>query len=562
MADSIKKWINDNLVYSRGLVCKKCKKEWFDKYNFTNQYQEILAITEFLDDISPTLPQRIWHILNDKLEKYKCHNLNCNNTTSFFAFTKGYLKTCCLTCAQFDPETIAKIKSTNLEKYGVEYGLSNVDIIKKRNDTLQKRYGVDNPSKIEGINEKKKQTCLKNYGVEWILQDFSKREIGMINKYGVDNNTKREDIRKRYSIEKKHLFYNSFFSTDRLKDKISPLFSKEEYKGVGIDHLFLCKKCGNQFMGKMEDGDIPRCLICYPTTGSSLFEKEITEYIKSVLLNEEIIENTKKILNGLELDIFIPSKKLAIECNGLYWHGEIGGNKNRLYHLHKTEQCEKQGIRLIHIFEDEWKFKKEIVKSRLQSIMLATNHTIFARKCKIREIDSTQSIKFLEENHLQGKDNSSIKFGLYYKDELISLMSFGKLRIILGNTPSPNVYEMYRFCSKLNTSVVGGASKLIKHFIKTYNPTKIISYADRRWSDGHLYKSLGFIKISSGSPNYWYFGKGNSYRRYHRFGYAKHTLSSKLKVFNPTISEWENMKLNGWDRIWDCGSTKHELIIH
>ena len=104
MNEDIKKWIKDNLFYSRGLVCKKCKKEWFDKYKFSNQYNEIIQVTSFLDDINPTLPQRIWHIINDKLEKQKCYNPSCNNTTSFFAFTKGYLRTCCPSCAQFDPQ--------------------------------------------------------------------------------------------------------------------------------------------------------------------------------------------------------------------------------------------------------------------------------------------------------------------------------------------------------------------------------------------------------------------------------------------------------------------------
>ena len=105
---NIKEWIQNNLLYSRGLICKKCKLEWFTKYGFINQYNQILSVTNFLNDINPTIPQRIWHILNDKLEKNKCCNPNCNNTTTFFAFTKGYLRSCCPSCAQFDPQTIDK----------------------------------------------------------------------------------------------------------------------------------------------------------------------------------------------------------------------------------------------------------------------------------------------------------------------------------------------------------------------------------------------------------------------------------------------------------------------
>ena len=138
-------------------------------------------------------------------------------------------------------------------------------------------------------------------------------------------------------------------------------------------------------------------------------------------------------------------------------------------------------------------------------------------------------------------------------------MTFGKLRMSLGNSDIDGYWELYRFCSKTNTSVVGGASKLLNYFIKTYNPKKIISYADRRWSAGNLYEKIGFKKVSDTPPNYWYFGRGNSYKRHHRFGFAKHTLSKKLEIFDPNLSEWENMKANGWDRIWDCGSIKYEL---
>ena len=124
-----------------------------------------------------------------------------------------------------------------------------------------------------------------------------------------------------------------------------------------------------------------------------------------------------------------------------------------------------------------------------------------------------------------------------------------------------NVYELYRLCS--NTNVVGGASKLINHFIKTHNPSKIVSYADRRYTCIHnaFYEKIGFVKINEGTPNYWYFGKNANYKRTHRFGFAKHTLSKKLKIFNDALSEWENMKLNGYDRIWDCGSIKYEIIF-
>jgi hypothetical protein len=165
---------------------------------------------------------------------------------------------------------------------------------------------------------------------------------------------------------------------------------------------------------------------------------------------------------------------------------------------------------------------------------------------------------FLEKNHLQGSDTSSIKLGLYYKNELVSVMTFGNLRISLGSkNVNPNTYEMYRFCSKLNTSVIGAAGKLLTYFIKTYAPSKLISYADKRWSTGELYTKLGFNLISESRPSYFY--TKDHYRKYHRFLFRKSELAKKLTAFDPTKTEWENMKNNGWDRIWDCGNLKYEM---
>ena len=229
--------------------------------------------------------------------------------------------------------------------------------------------------------------------------------------------------------------------------------------------------------------------------------------------------------------------------------------------MNKTLECESKGIRLIHIFEDEWLFKKDIVKSRIKNLLNKNENKIFARKCTIKVINPSESNCFLENNHIQGKDNSSVKLGLLLNDELVSVMTFGKLRTALGNKNKIDIWEMYRFCNKINTTVIGAASKLIKYFIKTYYPKKIITYSDKRWNSGNLYTTLNFIKISNGTPNYWYYGKGNSYKRHHRFSFAKHTLSKKIKTFDINLTEWENMKNNGYDRIWDCGSDKFEFNI-
>jgi len=557
---NIKEWIEKNLIYSRGLISKKCKKEWFYKNGYGIWWNDIFKKTSFLNQYNPTFSQRVWHII-DKMDLVKCGNPSCNNLPMFFSFTKGYLKTCSNRCAQLNPITINKIKTTNLKKYGTEYSLSNKNIIEKKNKTVNERYGVNNISQAVGISEKKEKTCLKNYGVKWILSDQKRKEMAIFKKYGVDNILKLKSIQIKVSTTRRGNFYDWLLSSNRLKSVVIPLFTKEEYlsKGYYEDYKFKCCECKNEFLDCLEDGDLPRCNVCYK--GKSDFEKRVVDFIKTICF-DEIMENDKIVLNGKELDIYIPSKKIAIECDGLYWHGEINGTKNKTYHLDKTIECEKKGIRLIHIFEDEWINKQDIVKSILCNIF-KTDGKIYARNCIIKELQAKECNIFLKNNHLQGYDlTANIRIGLFNKDKLVSVMTYGNLRLSLGNKKTNNnEYEMRRYCNIINTSVIGGASKLLAHFIKIYKPSKIISYADKRWFIGGLYEKLKFIKVSNGNPNYWYFGKDKHYKRYHRFSFAKHTQQKKLKIFDVNLSEWKNMQNNGWDRIWDCGHLKYEYIV-
>jgi len=272
-------------------------------------------------------------------------------------------------------------------------------------------------------------------------------------------------------------------------------------------------------------------------------ENEIRNFLAT--LNIDFIEKDKEIIKPLELDILIPLHNIAIEFNGLYWHSDKFKPSN--YHLNKTELCEKKNIKLIHIFEDEWLFKKDIVLSRLKNILKLTENKIYARKCETKLVDTKIAKDFLNKNHIQGEVNSSIKIGLYYNDTLVSLMTFGKGRIALGG--SSNQYELLRFCNVLNTNVVGGADKLLQYFIKTYKPNEIISYADRRWSQGNLYEKLGFIQTHTSKPNYWYIINNN---RKHRFGFRKSILIKNGYDKNKT--EREIMIERKIYRIYDCGT--------
>jgi len=473
-------------------------------------------------------PEKLYRYINiDNKNLGICPN--CGKDCKFIHINKGFSYRCSYTCHNRAAQQ-SKEKTT-MEKYGVKNISQAQEIKNKKKETYLSHFGVDCNLKLESTKEQIKQTNLKKYGTEHPNQSpvIIKRNL--------------------------EILYERFLTDDRYKEVV-PLFTKEEYCGVELEHKWKCKLCNHEFDSHLQDGRIPRCYTCYPPS-TSLAQSEIQEFIKS--LSIDIVINDRKVLNGKELDIYMPSKNLAIEFNGLYYHGEISGGISKQYHLNKTLECACKGIQLIHIFEDEWNSKKDIVKSRLKSLLHKSTNVIYARKCEVRIIPSKECSVFLDINHIQGKDLSNIKLGLYYNNELVSTMTFGGLRKCMGSKSLEDNYELYRFCSKLNYSVVGAAGKLYAHFVKLYMPKRVISYADRRWSVGNLYEKIGFKKLSTSSPNYFYM-KDHTKRLY-RFNFRKSELHKKLKTFNPDISEWENMKLNGYDRIWDCGTIKFEWEI-
>ena len=287
-----------------------------------------------------------------------------------------------------------------------------------------------------------------------------------------------------------------------------------------------------------------RCPKCN-NVGISNSEKELRDFV-STLVDSDLIFNDRSLISPKELDIVIPDLNLAIEYCGLYWHSEFMG-KDKYYHINKLERCKYKGYRLITIFEDEWLVKNEIVKSRLKSIFNKIDNIIYANKCDIKLIDISEARKFCEANHLQGYGfGSYIRLGGFYNNELVAVMTFSKPSLTNGiKTEEDGVYELYRFCTKIDTTVVGIVSKLFKFFINNYEYTTIYSYADRRWSDGDIYDRLGFYKEGClTEPNCWYF-KNNLKRIRFRKTYA----------FEST--ERELMSSESYNIIWDCGNFKY-----
>jgi hypothetical protein len=323
-------------------------------------------------------------------------------------------------------------------------------------------------------------------------------------------------------------------------------YSKVEYVNCFTPITIICPEHG-EFIQKpyihLSGCGCQKCGMLY-----SHYEVELGDFISNLIGEENIIRNDRDTLNGIELDIHIPSMKLAFEFNGLYWHSEVK-KPNKKYHLRKTELCEEKGIHLIHIFEDEWVNKSNICKSRIINL-LGQSNKIYARNCKIVKLDNKLIKNFFDDNHIQGHVNSAIVYGLEYNGELISAMSFGGLRRNLGSKQTENCYELLRFCNKLNHSIIGGASKLFNHFVKKHKPNEVVSYVDRRWSMGNLYKKLNFTFSHKSEPSYFYVINGE---RKNRFGLRKDVLISKFGC-SPDDTEHNFCFNQGWYRIYDCGT--------
>jgi hypothetical protein len=223
--------------------------------------------------------------------------------------------------------------------------------------------------------------------------------------------------------------------------------------------------------------------------------------------------------------------------------------------LNKTNECLSKGIRLIHIFEDEWINRKEIWKSMLLNMLGLINNRIYARQCAVKLVSPNESRIFLNNNHIQGYSVSKYNYGLYYNDELVSLMTFGIPRINMGGNRGDGGYELVRFCNKLNTVVVGAASRLFKHFIEDMNPLKVVSYSDKRWSTGKLYSILGFEYSHDSAPNYYYV---DGLSRLNRFRFRKSMLVKE--GYDEGKSEHEIMLNRGLYRIYDCGTTVWKFV--
>ena len=353
---------------------------------------------------------------------------------------------------------------------------------------------------------------------------------------------------KKYAQEWQKGNYDALIqsSKERFGDKYDFPNIENEYVNSHSVITILCNTCGSMFQ-KIACDHITSpnggCRHC--AAGSSKPEEEIGDFVIANLpKNTSVIFNSRRILKGNEIDIFIPSKKIAIEFNGLYWHS----NKNKNYHLMKTEACAERGVCLVQIFEDEYKYHKDIVFSKLRHL-LGNNYDlpkIYGRKCIVQEIAFKDASSFLNKNHLQGVHKSTVYLGAYCNDELVGVMSFTK--------ENDNSWELTRFATDITKRAIGVGGKMFSYFVKEYDPEKIKSFADRRWTtnaSNNLYHHLGFELDKILKPDYRYFMEGET-ERIHKFRLRKKIINKKFDL-PMDLTESQMAEIIGARRIWDCG---------
>ncbi len=506
-----------------------------------------------------------------------------NNPRQFNTFELGYRKGCILgnKCKCVSNLRMKSLKITLNDKYGVDNANDIPGVLEKRQTTMMERYGVLFASQSESVKEKcritvnnksidditktkqkRKNTFIERFGVEHHMQLQSQQDkvfATNMKKYNakvpMQNSSIRNKAKETYAIKSKldkeliiaktkNTLNERVMTASRIgipadiltiiddKAKLSKVITDKTRKeivellNIGIHTLYLyAKKYDIQDLFRKDTSSGP--------------ENEINEYIKSMGFTTEIGNRT--ILNGKEIDIFIPELNIAVEYGGLYYHSEVSG-RYKQYHYNKYIGCLNQNITLITIFGDEWEYNQDKVKHRLMHILNKSTEQIYARKCNIKEIDYKEASIFINKYHLQGSVSAKINIGLFYNDELVSVMNFAKARY-----NKKYQYEILRFCSSI--SVVGGASKLFKYFIKQYSPNNVISYSDNRWGNGGVYKMLGMTKEKE-TIGFFY---TDYHKRYNRTKFQKHKLVAD--GHDASLTAKEIMQQSKYDIIWDCGQS-------
>jgi len=416
MKEEIKKFFIENNKSG----CKST--EWWLSKNKPELYLNILNNS---NDNSISFPEKIFLYINDVKDVPKCPH--CGNNVKYAGtLKKGYAKYCSISCVNKSQDHKDLIKKNCYEKYGVD-SYNQLDFVKEnKRKSFMSKYGADSPLRCKEFLLKAKNTMLSNYGttnpmkIEHVIENRKKL---------VENGTE----------------YNIITMLNKIKDNTIQFISHDHNKNL----VFYCDKCKNNFTinSSILSDRISRhskiCNIYNPHKSylsvSNIIIDELLPY------NLNIIIKDKNILNNKEIDIYFPDQKIGIEYNGLFWHSDRF--KSKTYHLDKTTLAESKGVQLLHIFDNEWNKKEDIVMSLIKSKFSIFTYNYDIKECEMKEINDIEEIKtFTNDNDIQGFINGDVYLGLCYKNKLIATT-------IIKRTKNESEFELLRFTTKLNYNV-------------------------------------------------------------------------------------------------------------
>jgi hypothetical protein len=435
---------------------KKLKKKDNEVYNHIIEYCHYYNMNNL------NFKEKVYYYYNNLKEVIKCKI--CDNNAKYYSLNKGYGIYCSEECRKKDGINIfKKVSLKTKEIYGYNNPSKDQNIVEKRKKTNIKKYGGNAPACSESILNKMKNTNLNKLGVEYPSQNLDVR-----NKYY--KTVKSKNLQKINNLL--NIDYNRQTMTMVCDNGKNHKFeiSISTYQNRKKSNSILCTKCNHSKISSMEI--------------------ELLNFIEKNY-NRTIIKSSRQIIKPYELDIYLPDINLAFEFNGLYWHSNKYKDIN--YHKVKSDLCEEKGIQLIHIWEDDWIYKQDIIKSILLNKFNKNFNKIYARNCKIKEVGKDLSNLFLKENNINEINNFNISLGLFSNNKLVFLMVINQ---------KEDVYDLLGFCGIKNTSVIGAVSKLLKYFTMKYKPKCSSTSIDRSYYNGNIFKKIGFKLVEITKPKY------------------------------------------------------------
>ena len=479
-----------------------------------------------------------------------------------------------------------KMTATCLEKFGTVRPLQNEVIKEKARATNQQRYGGNGPTCNENIKRKVRETTTDHYGGFTFQSDVLKEKVKQTNleRYGCENPMQSEAIQtkaKQTCLER--YGHENYRSSDvGIASSISDPSKFEQFKNfkTATKEFILTNYDKSPTLQKLSEdcGVDPATSSMYVLRAQCqelvsykpfIVETQVVDFLHDLDPHIQIKRRDRATITPYEIDIYLPDYKIGFECNPTVTHNSSfvdpwgASPKSYKYHQMKSQLAQEQGVFLFHIFGYEWNNRRDVVKSMIRNLLGKNANKIYARDTEVVTISHKECEAFLNENHRQGATYSKVYLGLKHRDDLVAVMTFNHLRNTIGRTKDcdDTTWELSRFCGKANTSIIGGASKLFKHFVTTYSPKRIISFSDVAHTKGNLYSTLGFKQVSVSAPSYVWVNIATD-KYFNRVTCQKNNLR---KLFDdPTIdiehhTEREIMESRGFAKVFDSGVIKWDF---